>query len=145
METSVSRTRLDTFADVGIFINFAVVNVSNKVIDKKGIVFSIQSAINTAMLKLKIPVNSKIMLDGGLRAPKHFKNQKTIIKGDEKEKIISWASILAKVERDGLMDKMDRKFPKYNFKKNKGYGTKKHLEIIKKIGTTKSHRRTWIY
>ena len=83
------------------------------------------------------------MLDGGLKVPIEFKNQKTIIKGDEKERIIAWASILAKVSRDNLMVKASKKFPEYSFGLHKGYGTQKHREAIKKYGTSDFHRKSF--
>ncbi len=124
-------------------ISYVVSNISNKVIDSKGISFAIDFAISCGIEKLNL--NSKkctVLLDGGLKAPKHF-NQKTIIKGDEKEKIIAWASILAKVERDELMKKFSKKYPKYGFDIHKGYGTRNHKELIKKHGLSKIHRKTW--
>lgn len=125
-------------------INFSISHVSNKLIDSKGITFAINSAIKKNLDKLEVDTNSKILLDGSLKAPNYFKNQKTILKGDEKEKIISWASILAKVSRDNLMKKVGKKYPEYDFHIHKGYGTKKHLGSLKKHGLSPIHRKTWI-
>tara|TARA_Y100001970_G_C14258067_1_gene877096 strand:+ start:9700 stop:10320 length:621 start_codon:yes stop_codon:yes gene_type:complete len=70
--------------------------------------------------------------------------QKSIIKGDQKSKSISAASIVAKVERDNLMKlEYAKNFPDYNFEKNKGYGTKKHIEAINEFGITNIHRKTF--
>ena len=66
---------------------------------------------------------------------------KNIIKGDEKIKCIAAASILAKVSRDLFMIKIGKKYPKYNWNRNFGYGTAYHLNGIKKYGVTKYHRR----
>ena len=79
------------------------------------------------------------MLDGGLKAHIDFK-QKTIIKGDENERIIAWASILAKVSRDNLMVKIGKKYPEYGLDVHKGYGTLKHRLSIKKLGVSRVHR-----
>ena len=68
---------------------------------------------------------------------------KTIIKGDDKYLSIAAASILAKDFRDDFMIKLDKKYPNYLWKKNKGYPTKSHREAIKKIGITKFHRKTF--
>ena len=68
---------------------------------------------------------------------------KNIIKGDEKIPEISAASIIAKVSRDRLVNKMSKKFTKYSWHKNAGYGTKDHLRAIKKFGITKHHRKTF--
>lgn len=125
-------------------INFSVTHVSNQIIDKKGITFAIKHAIKSNLKKLQVLENSLILLDGSLKAPEIFKKQKTIIKGDEKEKIISWASIIAKVERDKLMKKMHSKFPEYGFDVNKGYGTKSHMLAIGKHGPSILHRKSWL-
>ena len=70
--------------------------------------------------------------------------QKSIIKGDQKSKSISAASIVAKVERDNLMKlEYAKNFPDYNFEKNKGYGTKKHIEAINEFGITNIHRKSY--
>ena len=130
-------------------ISFSVSHISNKIIDKKGISKAIQTGVKKSLKELhhtflmKKGNPSFIRLDGLLKAPKEFKNQKTIIKGDEKEKIIAWASILAKVSRDSLMCKMAKKFPEYGFELHKGYGTVKHKKMIKKYGISVIHRLTF--
>lgn len=67
----------------------------------------------------------------------------SIIKGDAKSISIAAASVIAKVTRDRMMYELDRKYPMYDLKNNKGYGTKKHIEAIKKYGITKYHRITF--
>ena len=67
----------------------------------------------------------------------------SIIKGDEKSLSIAAASILAKVYRDNLMIEYDKEYPQYEFAKNKGYGTKKHLEALELYGITPLHRKTY--
>ena len=67
----------------------------------------------------------------------------SIIKGDEKSLSIAAASILAKVFRDDLMIELNKEYPGYEFDKNKGYGTKKHLEALDTIGITPIHRKTY--
>ena len=66
---------------------------------------------------------------------------KTVIKGDEKITCVAAASIVAKVTRDLFMIKLAKKYPKYNWNKNFGYGTAKHLYGLKKYGITKHHRK----
>lgn len=126
-------------------ISFKIIHISNKIIDSKGLSFAIKKAIKICIDNLEIKHDSKILLDGGLKAPIEFTNQKTIIKGDEKEKIIAWASILAKVSRDNLMKKISKKFPDYGFEVHKGYGTLKHRKMIKKYGLSSIHRKTFIH
>lgn len=67
----------------------------------------------------------------------------SIIKGDLKSISIAAASVIAKVTRDRMMDELDKKYPEYNFKKNKGYPTKEHQEAIKKYGIIPEHRKTF--
>ncbi len=84
---------------------------------------------------------SLVLIDGN-RIPKIKNyNMKYVIKGDQKIPEISAASIIAKVSRDYLITKMSKKFIKYYWNKNAGYGTKDHLFAIKKFGITKHHRK----
>lgn len=69
--------------------------------------------------------------------------QTSIIKGDAKSESIAAASIIAKVTRDRMMIELDKEHPEYDFKHNKGYGTKKHIEAIEKYGILKEHRKTF--
>ncbi len=80
------------------------------------------------------------LIDGNF-APKGLKNYKTIINGDKKIKVISAASIIAKVYRDKFMIKLSEKFSNYAWERNFGYGTKAHLEGLKKFGVTTHHRK----
>ena len=70
-------------------------------------------------------------------------SQTSIIKGDAKSESIAAASIIAKVTRDRMMVELDKIHPEYDFKHNKGYGTKKHIEAIRKYGIIKEHRKTF--
>jgi len=124
-------------------ISYVVVSKSADFIDKKGISFAIRACIALALKKLKVEEKAEVLLDGSLRAPAHFKNQKTIIKGDEKELPIALASIVAKVTRDRKMVKLSQKYPGYFWDINKGYGTKVHRETIKKLGFSPLHRRSF--
>ncbi|MCI8347583.1 MAG: ribonuclease HII [Bacilli bacterium] len=67
----------------------------------------------------------------------------SIIKGDLKSITISAASVIAKVERDRMLLELDKKYPMYDFKNNKGYPTKKHLEAIEKYGILDDHRKSY--
>lgn len=69
--------------------------------------------------------------------------QTSIIKGDAKSESIAAASIIAKVTRDRMMVELGKLHPEYDFKHNKGYGTKKHIEAIRKYGIIKEHRKTF--
>ena len=93
-----------------------------------------------AIIKLKIKPK-QVLIDGN-KVPKIKNyNLKYVIKGDEKIPEISAASIIAKVSRDRLITKMSKKYIRYFWNKNAGYGTKEHLTAIKKFGITKYHRK----
>lgn len=86
----------------------------------------------------------KMVLVDGNREPKTFGCAvRAVIKGDAKSYSISAASILAKVYRDRLLEDMAKKYPGYGFEKNAGYGTKAHIEGLKKYGVTPEHRRSY--
>ena len=89
----------------------------------------------------KLSIKPELVLIDGNFAPKGLKNFKTIINGDEKIKSISAASIIAKVFRDQLMIKLSEKFHNYAWERNFGYGTKAHMEGLKKFGVTSHHRK----
>ncbi|HEY4715060.1 MAG TPA: ribonuclease HII [Candidatus Paceibacterota bacterium] len=126
-------------------INFSVTHIKHTSIDKHGITKCARNGIKRCLKKLEIkPSDTRILLDGTLYAPEEFNNQKTIIRGDEKVKIIALASIIAKVSRDKRMVNLSKKFPQYGFEIHKGYGTKMHKKSIKKHGISMIHRRTFI-
>ena len=89
----------------------------------------------------QLTVKPDLTLIDGSYAPSGIKNYKTIINGDEKIKVISAASIIAKVYRDNLMIKLSQKFSNYAWESNFGYGTKAHLDGLKKFGITSHHRK----
>ena len=91
----------------------------------------------------KLSIKPELVLIDGNFAPKGLKNFKTIINGDEKIKSISAASIIAKVFRDQLMIKLSEKFHNYAWERNFGYGTKAHMEGLKKFGITSLHRKSF--
>lgn len=126
-------------------IKFFTSSVGNKIIDKIGIAGAVRLAIKRVVKKTELkPTNCEILLDGSLRAPSKFKNQKTIIKGDEKKPIIALASIVAKVRRDKRMRKLAKIYPRYHFEENVGYGTAEHIKALKKWGFSTIHRRSFI-
>ena len=89
----------------------------------------------------KLEIKPGLTLIDGNFAPKGLKNYKTIINGDEKIKVISAASIIAKVYRDRFMIGLSKKFSNYAWDRNFGYGTKAHFEGLKKFGVTSHHRK----
>ena len=91
----------------------------------------------------QLTVKPDLTLIDGNFAPSGLKNFKTIINGDEKIKVISAASIIAKVYRDNLMIKLSEEFSDYAWESNFGYGTKAHLKGLKKFGITSHHRKAF--
>ena len=125
-------------------LNFKVSASSHAVIDDRGIVFAVNQAMSRAFADLKVkPTECLVLLDGALRAPSTFERQRTIIKGDATEKVIGLASILAKVTRDRYMTRMSTQYPAYGFEIHKGYGTKKHCDLIREHGLSEIHRVTF--
>lgn len=120
-------------------VSFAVSHIEPKVIDQINILNASIKAMQHSIVKLN-PTPLYIIVDGN-----RFKNINnipftTIVKGDSKFMSIAAASILAKTYRDEYMKKIDKEYPMYNWKQNKGYPTKEHREAIKKYGVTKYHR-----
>lgn len=122
-------------------LRLAVAMVSAKEIDRIGIAPAIRKALGAALSKLAInPCDCTVLLDGGLKAPPEYKQQRTIIRGDALETAIAMASVIAKVRRDRLMVRLDAKYPKYGFAQHKGYGTSLHIKAIKMYGLSPLHR-----
>lgn len=123
---------------------FAVSFVSAEVIDKKGIVSAIRLALSRSLAKLEVSSSAcRVLLDGGLKAPKKYIHQKTIIHGDAKETAIAMASVVAKVLRDRRMVRLHKKYPEYGFAAHKGYGTRAHYRALKKYGLSREHRKSF--
>ena len=122
--------------------HWSIGSASLKEIEKFNILNASLLAMKRAIIKLKIKPK-QVLIDGN-KVPKIKNyNLKYVIKGDEKIPEISAASIIAKVSRDRLITKMSKKYIKYSWNKNAGYGTKDHLSAIKKFGITKYHRKTF--
>ena len=116
---------------------FSAEKISAQKIDKLGIQKANQEVIRRALKKLKIRPDFALIdaIKIKLETP-----HKSVIKGDEKIFSVAAASILAKTERDKIMKKAHQQYPLYYFGQNAGYGTKKHLQAIKKHGPCSLHR-----
>jgi ribonuclease HII len=102
---------------------------------------AMKEAVGDLQRKLRYD-NSRIFLliDGNQKIPNLSLAQETVVSGDKIVKSIAAASIVAKVTRDRMMNEYDAQFPRYGFKKHKGYGTKMHMDALKTYGPTPIHR-----
>jgi len=121
---------------------YSVAFISSYQIDKHNILNSTFNAMHMSLNGLDIEPNF-ILVDGNLFKPYKDIEYKCIIKGDQKYQNIAAASILAKTYRDDYMCNLHLRFPVYNWIKNKGYGTKFHIDMITKFGRTKYHRKSF--
>lgn len=122
-------------------IAYSIVEVDERTIDRINILNATKQGMKRALDGLK--VKPDIVLIDAVKIDTDLP-QDNIIKGDAKSYNIASASILAKVYRDRLMKKLSVKYPQYNFAKHKGYGTKEHIENLKKYGKCELHRETFI-
>ena len=112
-------------------------------IDKYGIRHATELSMIRAIYKLKL-TPSKIYIDGSLPLRLWQGKQENLISGDSKLTSIAAASILAKVNRDSLMIRLEEKYKGYKIQKNKGYGTSDHFLSINQIGITLMHRKSFL-
>ena len=129
-------------------VNFGIGRVSNKEIDKNNIhqanLSSIHQAVQEILKISGIDVDKVLVcVDGRFAIPKLHMAQEAVIDGDDLIFSVSAASIVAKVYRDDLMMKLDKKFPEYDFGKHKGYGTQLHIKAIQKNGLSSIHRKSF--
>ena len=124
-------------------VSVAVGYASPQRIDEINILQATYEAMREAVSKLA--VTPQILLNDAVTIPQITIPQVPIIKGDAKSISIAAASIVAKVTRDRLMREYDKIMPEYGFASNKGYGSKEHIEAIKKYGPTPIHRRSFIH
>ena len=123
-------------------ITYSIISVESKKIDEINILNATYQAMNLAIEKLKIKPD-KIIIDGNSFKAKKKIDFECIVGGDDKYISIAAASILAKVKRDEIMCKLSAQFPMYDWEKNKGYGTVKHIQMIYKHGRCEYHRMTF--
>lgn len=125
-------------------LRYSVAFAPPAVIDAEGIAAAVRNAVALVLRRIEAePEQCSVFLDGLLSAPPQFKRQHTIIGGDDALPLISLAAIAAKVARDRLMVRLSRQYPGYGFERHKGYGTKSHIEALRKLGPCKLHRRTY--
>lgn len=124
-------------------IAWSVAFASVEEIEEHNILNATFIAMNRAIEGLQ--TKADFALVDGNRVPRDIKIPcQTVVKGDSLSMSIAAASILAKVTRDRLMLELDEKYPLYEFKKHKGYGTKLHMDLIRKYGPSECHRPSFL-
>lgn len=124
-------------------VAWSVAFASVEEIEKFNILNATFIAMNRAIEGLS--TKADFALIDGNRIPKDIKIPcETVVKGDSKSMSIAAASVLAKVTRDRLMLELDEKYPLYEFKKHKGYGTALHMDLIRKYGPSECHRPSFL-
>ena len=121
---------------------YAVVEVSETDIDKMNILRASIHAMNTAIGQLSV-TPELILVDGNRFTDRWHIPYRCVVKGDATYLSIAAASILAKTHRDALMSRLADKYPDYDWKKNKGYPTAKHIEAVNRLGLTPYHRKSF--
>ena len=124
-------------------LSYSVHMVLEEEIDKKNIQNAVFAAMNGSVDKLSIQPEH-LLVDGNIYDPYNDIPYTCIIKGDDKYLSIAAASIVAKVYRDEYMKKLHEKFPSFHWGKNKGYGSKHHIKVIKEEGITQYHRKSFL-
>ncbi len=138
----LSEKKREKFYDILIqdAISYGIGVIDEKIIDEVNIYEATKLAMLDAISKCHVKPEHLLIdamkLDTDIPAT-------SIIKGDSKSLSIAAASVIAKVTRDRMMVELDKKYPMYDFKSNKGYPTKKHVEAINKYGIIKEHRKTY--
>lgn len=132
-------------------IAYGIGIVDEKRIDEINILQADYEAMRIAVQKTSAMLQEKgladapgLLLNDAVTIPGVEIPQESIIKGDAKSVSIAAASILAKVTRDQLMEAYDAQYPEYGFARNKGYGTKEHIEALKHLGPCPIHRHSFI-
>ena len=123
--------------------DYGIGQSSAREIDRLGIRVATELSMIRALKKLK-EKPSELIIDGPLPLRPWKGIQKNIVSGDLKFTAIASASIVAKVSRDNLMERLEKKYSGYFIFKNKGYGSREHLSLIKENGMTKLHRKSFL-
>lgn len=138
----LSEKKREEFYDILVkdAISYGIGIIDNDKIDEVNIYEATKLAMLDAIKNMK--VKPEYLLIDAMKLNIDIPSN-SIIKGDSKSLSIAAASVIAKVERDRMMLELDKKYPYYDFKNNKGYPTKKHIEAIKEHGITSLHRKTY--
>ncbi len=139
----ISEQRRKALADqvMDNAVDWAIGQASVSEIDQHNILRASHLAMQRAYGDLKS--DATLVLVDGNKSPYFPVESKAVIKGDETVLAIGAASIIAKVFRDGLMEELGKKYPDYDFEKNKGYPTKSHMQTLRAIGPCAQHRNSF--
>ena len=139
----ISEQRRKALADqvMANAVDWAIGQASVSEIDQYNILRASHLAMQRAYGYLKS--DATLVLVDGNKSPYFPVESKAVIKGDETVLAIGAASIIAKVFRDGLMEELGKKYPDYDFEKNKGYPTKSHMQTLRAIGPSAQHRNSF--
>lgn len=139
----ISEQRRKALADqiMANAVDWAIGQASVSEIDQHNILRASHLAMQRAYGDLKS--DATLVLVDGNKSPYFPVESKAVIKGDETVLAIGAASIIAKVFRDGLMEELGKKYPDYDFEKNKGYPTKSHMQTLRAIGPCAQHRNSF--
>ena len=138
-----THNRMKLYDEItSIAIDYSIIDIPNDIIDSINVLESTFLAMNKAISKI-IRKADYIIIDGNQFKTKSKFKYECIISGDSIYQSIAAASILAKVHRDKLMEKYNKEYPYYDWINNKGYGTIKHKNSIKKFGISIYHRKSF--
>mgnify|MGYP002519044968 FL=1 len=135
------RKLLEVIKRDAIYYSYEIISIEE--IDQYNIYAATQLGMERALKRM--PLEAEAILTDAMPLPHVDKKipLEAIVKGDSKSVTIAAASIIAKVTRDDIMIELDKKYPQYNFKQNKGYCTLKHMNYLKEFGICDVHRKTY--
>ncbi|MFH1171474.1 MAG: ribonuclease HII [bacterium] len=136
-----SRQREALYNQIIACSSWAVGAVSVQQIDERGLGWANRTALESALLALT-PRPDYALVDGLLKLTLPLPSR-SIIHGDGRVAAIAAASIIAKVTRDRLLERLDADYPQYGFARHRGYGTHKHADALKRYGVTPHHRASF--
>ncbi|GAB5466795.1 MAG: ribonuclease HII [Candidatus Kapaibacteriales bacterium] len=139
--TAINRTKLGNLLREKY--NFFEISIPNDVIDNINILKATLLGMESVAVRFRDITKKSILIDGNIK-PYYLKNCSTIVKGDLRSKVIGAASILAKTKRDEIMTQFNIDNSIYNWAQNKGYGTSKHIDLIRQFGKSGLHRMSFL-
>lgn len=140
----LEKRRLELVLTLSKYCDYALGVIGSSIIDEINILQATKRAMTIAINKISgNGFMDYVIVDGNVVLDDVLLPQQQIIKGDTKSISIAMSSIIAKVERDSIMQQLHTYYEMYDWSNNKGYGTKKHIEAIQTYGITEFHRRSF--